>query len=127
MIYYFLAAAAVVFLVAVVMFVFSATALLLGMLLAWLFPVTAFQGALLCILLAIGVILAFLLGDVGKIGNAISIFVEHWQEEEEEEEKEGFLPRLTPFQRREKRVGRNSPCPCGSGRKYKNCCMRRGV
>ncbi len=22
-------------------------------------------------------------------------------------------------------VGRNSPCPCGSGRKYKNCCMRR--
>ncbi len=22
-------------------------------------------------------------------------------------------------------VGRNDPCPCGSGRKYKNCCMRR--
>ncbi len=22
------------------------------------------------------------------------------------------------------RVGRNDPCPCGSGRKYKNCCMR---
>jgi len=21
-------------------------------------------------------------------------------------------------------VGRNDPCPCGSGRKYKNCCMR---
>ncbi len=25
--------------------------------------------------------------------------------------------------RREK-VGRNEPCPCGSGRKYKKCCMR---
>lgn len=22
-------------------------------------------------------------------------------------------------------VGRNDPCPCGSGRKYKNCCLRR--
>ena len=23
--------------------------------------------------------------------------------------------------RAEKRVGRNDPCPCGSGKKYKNC------
>lgn len=22
-------------------------------------------------------------------------------------------------------VGRNDPCPCGSGRKYKNCCLRK--
>ncbi|MDE6030171.1 MAG: SEC-C domain-containing protein, partial [Oscillospiraceae bacterium] len=27
----------------------------------------------------------------------------------------------TPF-RSEKKVGRNDPCPCGSGKKYKNCC-----
>ena len=25
------------------------------------------------------------------------------------------------------RVGRNDPCPCGSGKKYKNCCMRNGA
>ena len=24
----------------------------------------------------------------------------------------------------EKTVGRNDPCPCGSGKKYKNCCMK---
>jgi hypothetical protein len=24
-----------------------------------------------------------------------------------------------------KRVGRNSPCPCGSGEKYKHCCLRK--
>jgi len=24
-------------------------------------------------------------------------------------------------------VGRNDPCPCGSGRKYKNCCMRKDM
>ena len=26
------------------------------------------------------------------------------------------------FQREEKKVGRNDPCPCGSGKKYKKCC-----
>lgn len=24
-----------------------------------------------------------------------------------------------------KKVGRNDPCPCGSGKKYKNCCLRK--
>ncbi|MDB4069246.1 SEC-C metal-binding domain-containing protein, partial [Pseudomonadales bacterium] len=27
----------------------------------------------------------------------------------------------TPFTRQEKKVGRNEPCPCGSGKKYKAC------
>ena len=22
-------------------------------------------------------------------------------------------------------VGRNDPCPCGSGKKFKKCCMRK--
>ncbi len=26
--------------------------------------------------------------------------------------------------RKEKKVGRNDPCPCGSGKKYKQCCGR---
>ena len=26
--------------------------------------------------------------------------------------------------RKEKKVGRNDPCPCGSGKKYKQCCAR---
>lgn len=32
--------------------------------------------------------------------------------------------RQTPEKRTEKKVGRNDPCPCGSGKKYKNCCGR---
>ncbi len=28
----------------------------------------------------------------------------------------------TPVKRAEKKVGRNDPCPCGSGKKYKQCC-----
>ena len=31
-----------------------------------------------------------------------------------------------PIRNRGPRVGRNAPCPCGSGKKYKNCCMRTG-
>ena len=30
-------------------------------------------------------------------------------------------------ERRRQAVGRNSPCPCGSGRKYKRCCARGGA
>ena len=30
-----------------------------------------------------------------------------------------------PIRNREERTGRNDPCPCGSGKKYKQCCMRR--
>jgi len=26
------------------------------------------------------------------------------------------------IRRKEKKVGRNDPCPCGSGKKYKKCC-----
>ena len=28
----------------------------------------------------------------------------------------------TPYVNKEPKIGRNDPCPCGSGKKYKNCC-----
>ena len=31
----------------------------------------------------------------------------------------------TERSRERPRFGRNSPCPCGSGKKYKKCCLRR--
>jgi preprotein translocase subunit SecA len=30
--------------------------------------------------------------------------------------------RIEPIRRQEKKIGRNEPCPCGSGKKYKKCC-----
>ena len=42
------------------------------------------------------------------------------------EEKEGVeeeRPRQKPIRRR--KIGRNDPCPCGSGKKYKKCCGRK--
>jgi SEC-C motif-containing protein len=35
---------------------------------------------------------------------------------------DGEAPRLTQFVRETPKVGRNEPCPCGSGKKYKKCC-----
>lgn len=32
-----------------------------------------------------------------------------------------------PYVRSSKKVGRNDPCPCGSGKKYKQCCMNKQV
>jgi len=33
--------------------------------------------------------------------------------------------RIEPIRNRSQRVGRNDPCPCGSGKKYKQCCMKK--
>ena len=30
-----------------------------------------------------------------------------------------------PYVRTSKKIGRNDPCPCGSGKKYKQCCMKK--
>ena len=51
-----------------------------------------------------------------------------------QERRDGFLPgqmqdsspepeKMMPVQRMDK-IGRNDPCPCGSGKKYKHCCGR---
>ena len=32
-----------------------------------------------------------------------------------------------PFVRQAKKPGRNDPCPCGSGKKFKRCCLGKGI
>ena len=34
------------------------------------------------------------------------------------------IPQQTTVKRQGRKVGRNEPCPCGSGKKYKQCCGR---
>ena len=43
--------------------------------------------------------------------------------EQPQEFREEPEPQVT-FHREMPKIGRNDPCPCGSGRKYKNCCGR---
>jgi len=40
----------------------------------------------------------------------------------QERPKESMAGRKEPARRSGEKVGRNDPCPCGSGKKYKNCC-----
>ena len=35
---------------------------------------------------------------------------------------DGKIENLDPYVREEPKIGRNDPCPCGSGKKYKKCC-----
>jgi len=48
----------------------------------------------------------------------------HWEGDYEDYDEEPILPMDTVV-REEPKVGRNAPCPCGSGKKYKKCCMRK--
>ena len=124
---YLLVGAVFVILVVLGLFVFSAAMLLVGRVLGLLFPVTTFQGALITTLVALGAILAFLLGYVGRIGDDVSHALAYLQEEDEEDEEDEEYPplRLAPDRRAGQPVSRNAPCPCGSGKKYKRCCLGR--
>lgn len=55
---------------------------------------------------------------------------ERWEKEDAEESEEEFddedlFPEeaMLPYVRETPKVGRNDPCPCGSGKKYKKCCL----
>ena len=55
-----------------------------------------------------------------------------WQQSNEMGESVASLPKgqekinLTTYERPQRtKIGRNDPCPCGSGRKYKKCCLNR--
>ena len=60
-----------------------------------------------------------------------SVIIEKSVEEAIQEEKEKLeysynhtdLEVDHPHQRKDQKIGRNDPCHCGSGRKYKKCCM----
>lgn len=43
-------------------------------------------------------------------------------EEEDDDDEDYYESNMIPFVRKEVKIGRNDPCPCGSGKKYKKCC-----
>jgi len=56
---------------------------------------------------------------------------EQWDEEndldDDDYDEDDFdeEPDVIPFPAARKSVGRNDPCPCGSGKKYKKCCVNK--
>ncbi len=50
-----------------------------------------------------------------------------WAEEDAaEDDAEDVGEIIEPYVRDGPKIGRNDPCPCGSGKKYKRCCMPEG-
>lgn len=62
---------------------------------------------------------------------AIAKRQQRWQEEDTKDEHQDFFGEENypvwsyqePYIRPEPKIGRNDPCPCGSGKKYKKCCL----
>jgi uncharacterized protein YecA (UPF0149 family) len=70
-------------------------------------------------------------GDMGLLVRKLKAQIAEQEAEKkrleaEVAEKERLLARRpTPRPTRPDRIGRNDPCPCGSGKKFKACCLRR--
>jgi preprotein translocase subunit SecA len=118
----------------------GATAMGLGWVLSKLFPVTVFEGSL--IIAAVGIILSIHVSStemqsvLQQIKSSLAPPLWDWDDGEEDEEDwdeeadengNGFdVEQEAPFSDPIS-VRRNAPCPCGSGRKYKNCCGRNKI
>jgi len=58
--------------------------------------------------------------------------IEKFEKKEEQKEKQVQANTTNndakePAKRLAPKVGRNDPCPCGSGKKFKKCCMNKGI
>lgn len=66
-------------------------------------------------------------GSLKNSNNMIDVVVfsdQKWEQDEElERMSKTMLKGMGRYMRIEKKIGRNDPCPCGSGKKYKNCCL----
>jgi preprotein translocase subunit SecA len=65
---------------------------------------------------------------VWRIGATVHEAAPRLLASDEQQINTGTQPKVTePIRNRGEKVGRNDPCPCGSGKKYKNCHMRQTV
>lgn len=46
--------------------------------------------------------------------------------DEQKGHADGKLQKAANISEKRRKTGRNDPCPCGSGKKYKKCCLRKG-
>jgi len=59
---------------------------------------------------------------MSELNRYFEIDEDDYEEEDDFDEWYHDYEPQKPFVREEKKVGRNDPCPCGSGKKYKKCC-----
>lgn len=64
--------------------------------------------------------------EVGNMGLR-AIAVQHEMDHFQGKLIHDFDIKGTTLQRETKKVGRNDKCPCGSGKKFKKCCLGKGI
>ena len=57
-----------------------------------------------------------------EVSNELLEVLEGRRQAMENAEEAEAVPLVSTYRRTEEKVGRNDPCPCGSGKKYKKCC-----
>ena len=103
----------------------------LGVLLSWVFPLTPFQGALIHLVLfglalfLIGITLLFerIRDTLCATSDGDEVHLDEMADLLERDSRTLASQKPIPIRRGGNRVGRNDPCPCGSGKKYKQCCL----
>ena len=103
-----------------------------GYLLSLAIPLTLFQASVIAIgatFVFAFIIYALMIANASVERRRPDYYYEEEYDEEDEEEydddeyNEALADRLKKFKViHTKKVGRNEPCPCGSGKKYKHCC-----
>ncbi|MBR2259845.1 MAG: SEC-C domain-containing protein [Blautia sp.] len=72
-----------------------------------------------------------LLRDLGRSlaswDDSESLFLKAYPEEKKAIFGTQVATGMETYVREKKKIGRNDPCPCGSGRKFKQCCMGKGI
>lgn len=66
--------------------------------------------------------------DKKSIFEMYDYIVKYWYSYNKEKQNETFdswHKKEETYIRNEPKIGRNDPCPCGSGKKYKNCCLNK--
>ena len=56
-----------------------------------------------------------------KAPNIMDMFGMSLFDDEDEDEEDDIIP----YTSKQNKIGRNEPCPCGSGKKYKKCCLNK--
>lgn len=59
---------------------------------------------------------------IDMVGEQVAGISDYYMNRVEEWDPFAGIEMDMPYQRESKKIGRNDPCPCGSGKKYKKCC-----
>lgn len=62
---------------------------------------------------------------LGMVEENVNTLIKFAQKLDKNKKQSSQMPMFSEAPVRQEKVGRNQPCPCGSGKKYKKCCLNK--